>query len=101
MRVTTLLIGFTVAAAACDGKPLTGPDAQRAVAQASGMFARLPKDLLVVVDGKRLESDKKLKDIDPASIETVEVLKGKAAAKVYGDDGAHGVIVVTTKHAPR
>jgi TonB-dependent SusC/RagA subfamily outer membrane receptor len=39
-----------------------------------------------------------LDQIDPASIETIEVLKGPAATAIYGSDAASGVIVITTKH---
>lgn len=38
-----------------------------------------------------------LDQIDPQSIETIEVLKGPSAATLYGADAANGVIVVTTK----
>ncbi len=38
-----------------------------------------------------------LDQIDPNSIETVEVLKGPSAVALYGSDAANGVIVVTTK----
>lgn len=36
--------------------------------------------------------------IDPNSIETIEVLKGPSATAIYGSDAASGVIVITTKH---
>ena len=39
-----------------------------------------------------------LDQIDPNSIETVEVLKGPSASALYGSDAANGVIVITTKH---
>jgi TonB-linked SusC/RagA family outer membrane protein len=39
-----------------------------------------------------------LDQIDPNSIETIEVLKGPSATAIYGSDAANGVIVVTTKH---
>jgi TonB-linked SusC/RagA family outer membrane protein len=39
----------------------------------------------------------RLNDIDPESIETIEVLKGPSAATLYGSDAANGVIVITTK----
>ena len=38
-----------------------------------------------------------LDQIDPNSIETIEVFKGPSAAALYGSDAANGVIVVTTK----
>src|SRR5688572_7612944 len=36
-------------------------------------------------------------DINPNDIETITVLKGPEAAALYGQDGASGVIVITTK----
>lgn len=39
-----------------------------------------------------------LDQIDPNSIETIEVLKGPSATATYGSDAANGVIVITTKH---
>lgn len=38
-----------------------------------------------------------LDQIDPNSIETVEVFKGPSASALYGSDAANGVIVITTK----
>ncbi len=36
-------------------------------------------------------------DIDPANIESIEVLKGAAATALYGSRAANGVIMITTK----
>jgi len=36
-------------------------------------------------------------DLDPNSIESVSILKGYAAATLYGTDGRNGVILITTK----
>lgn len=38
-----------------------------------------------------------INDIDPASIEDIEVVKGPSAATLYGTDAANGVVVITTK----
>jgi TonB-linked SusC/RagA family outer membrane protein len=71
-------------------------------------------DPIVIVDGVRAyyaQSDARsgnlaasnyaapspLDQIDPNSIETIEVLKGPSAATLYGADAANGVIVITTK----
>ena len=35
--------------------------------------------------------------IDPNSIETIEVMKGPSAAALYGSDAGNGVIIITTK----
>jgi TonB-dependent SusC/RagA subfamily outer membrane receptor len=39
----------------------------------------------------------RLDDIDPNSIESIDVLKGPSAASLYGTDAANGVIVIKTK----
>lgn len=36
-------------------------------------------------------------DIDPANIESISILKGGAAAALYGSRGANGVVLITTK----
>jgi TonB-linked SusC/RagA family outer membrane protein len=38
-----------------------------------------------------------INDIDPTTIEDIEVVKGPSAATLYGTDAANGVIVITTK----
>lgn len=38
-------------------------------------------------------------DIDPADIESIQILKGQAAAALYGVRASNGVIVITTKNA--
>ena len=61
---------------------------------------------MVIINGVRMEKCdtpagtglSPLGDVDPAAIESVEVLKGQAAAKQYGAEAAtNGVIEVTTK----
>ena len=50
---------------------------------------------LYIVDGVILGSS--LADINPADIESVEVVKGAAASSLYGSRAAAGVIQITTK----
>ena len=38
-----------------------------------------------------------LNDINPGDIESINVLKGAGAAALYGQRGAHGAIIITTK----
>jgi TonB-linked SusC/RagA family outer membrane protein len=49
---------------------------------------------LVVVDGVRRDN---IRQVDPASIETITILKDAAAVAPYGIGGANGVIMITTK----
>ncbi len=39
-----------------------------------------------------------LDQIDPNTIQTIEIFKGPSASTMYGPDAANGVIVITTKH---
>ncbi len=45
----------------------------------------------------RVSATSRLDDIDPETIETIEILKGPSAATLYGSDAANGVIVIKTK----
>lgn len=38
-----------------------------------------------------------MKDLDPNTIESVQVLKDKALTKKYGKKGENGVILITNK----
>lgn len=49
---------------------------------------------LYVVDGVRLSS---ISGIDPADIESMEVLKDAASAAIYGSQAGNGVVLITTK----
>lgn len=52
------------------------------------------KNLLYVVDGV---SRKSIDDINAEDIQKIEVLKGKAAIEVFGENGKNGVILITKK----
>ncbi|MCG6987520.1 MAG: TonB-dependent receptor plug domain-containing protein [Gemmatimonadetes bacterium] len=56
---------------------------------------------LVIVDGVRQHgtASEILSRFDKESIQSVEVVKGAAARRVFGDEGANGVIQITTKSA--
>jgi len=70
----------------------------------------LNNDPIYIIDGIRMESatgsssigiggsePSRVSDIDPNTIENVEVVKGPSASALYGTDAANGVIVITTK----
>ena len=40
----------------------------------------------------------RIADLNPADIESIEVLKGPSAGAIYGSQGANGVVIITTKH---
>lgn len=69
----------------------------------------LSNEPLVYIDGVRADSrttqlygvggqvQSRLNDIDPETIESIEVIKGPAAATLYGADASAGVIQIITK----
>ena len=50
---------------------------------------------LYIVDGVQLTSEQ-FKALNPANIETIEVLKDAASAAIYGAQAAYGIVLVTT-----
>jgi len=54
---------------------------------------------IFIIDGVRTDQATFAK-LDRANIESVEIVKGKAAADLYGAEAEHGVITVTTKPNP-
>ncbi len=57
---------------------------------------------IVYVDGVRMDNSggyrgSRLNDINPESIERIEILKGAAAATLYGTEASNGVIQIFTK----
>lgn len=57
---------------------------------------------LVVVDGMPIRgSGQSIGDLNSNDIESMSVLKGAAASALYGQEGANGVILITTKSGKR
>ena len=54
---------------------------------------------LYVVDGVQVGSNADF--VNPADIESIEVLKDASATAIYGSAGANGVIMITTKHGQK
>ncbi|MBM6992890.1 MAG: carboxypeptidase-like regulatory domain-containing protein [Prevotella sp.] len=55
-----------------------------------------PGKALIIVDGKEVSYDE-MNKIAPSIIKSVNVLNGKSATDMYGERGAHGVVVITLK----
>lgn len=54
---------------------------------------------LIVLDGFPLGDAGNLKQVNPADIVGIEILKDASASAIYGSRGANGVIMITTKKA--
>jgi TonB-linked SusC/RagA family outer membrane protein len=68
----------------------------------------LPTGPLIYIDGVRVDNRQahgtypapetsRLNDVDPESIESIEVIKGPAAATLYGTEASNGVIQIITR----
>lgn len=67
----------------------------RAISSINGAQSNEP---LFVIDGMPIRGGgSSIGDINPSDIETMSVLKGAAASALYGQEGANGVIIITTK----
>lgn len=53
-------------------------------------------EVLIILDGKEI-SKAEMDKLNPGSIKSITVLKDKSATELYGDRGAKGVIVITSK----
>ncbi|MDB5154073.1 MAG: hypothetical protein JWR54_2824 [Mucilaginibacter sp.] len=51
-------------------------------------------DMLFIIDGKEAKG---MKNLSPAAIKSISILKDEAAEKKYGEKGKNGVVVITTK----
>ena len=52
---------------------------------------------LYIVDGVPLNTNTGLEELNPADIQSIQVLRDAASAAIYGARAANGVIVITTK----
>ena len=55
---------------------------------------------LYVVDGKKITAAE-MKNLKPADIESITVLKDQKAIEAYGVEGKNGVILIVTKAAKK
>jgi TonB-linked SusC/RagA family outer membrane protein len=56
-------------------------------------------DPLFVVDGIRVGTD--VNFLNPADVESIEILKDASATAIYGSEGANGVVLITTKQGEK
>ena len=58
------------------------------------------KQPLLIYNGVKI-SNEDLKQITPSNIESITVLKDSSAVKLYGEEGADGVIIIVSKDASK
>jgi TonB-linked SusC/RagA family outer membrane protein len=77
------------------GEP--GNEKLKIAIRGQGTFSSAGSNPLVVVDGVAYPSWTGLNNLDPESIQSIDILKDAASASIYGARAANGVIIVTTK----
>jgi TonB-dependent SusC/RagA subfamily outer membrane receptor len=68
-------------------------DSSSSTFEPTQVMIRGEKNILYLVDGIKMNPE----DINPAIIESVEVIKGPSAASRYGNEAINGVILISTK----
>ncbi|MGH7503304.1 MAG: SusC/RagA family TonB-linked outer membrane protein [Longimicrobiales bacterium] len=106
-NVTHLLEGRVPGVSIIEGSGTTGASSRINIRGSASLS--LSNEPLVFVDGIRLESQQRqlvstggqtlsaLNDLNPSDIERIEIVKGPAAATLYGADASAGVIQIITK----
>jgi len=97
----TIAIAIISATTACAAERAVAPASpSSSVASSIVSPAMMQVPLLYVVDGVRLQHDQ-VPTLTSEQVSEVRVIKGSAALKQYGPDASYGVVLITTKNAPR
>ena len=77
MRSTAfaLLVLLSPVVFACEGRALTGPEAQRVAARATPSLHSLPQGTVFLLNGARLAPGQTLEGLNPARITSIEIIK--------------------------
>lgn len=86
---------------ACSDGRLTGPEAQEAFVRARSHATKVVDGVIVVLDGKVLASGARIDGLEPQAIRSIEIVKGPAARRLYGDQARRGVIYIYTDSTPQ
>jgi hypothetical protein len=97
MRSSTLRAAVLASlfAMGCSVDSLSGPKAQAAFTQARLHHGGLAEGVIMFVDGQRVSSESHV-DLDPRTIQRIEIVKGPAAVQRYGDEARRGVVHIYT-----
>ena len=75
------------------------PGASVSIRVRGGISITQSNEPLYVIDG--FPSEDGMGTLDPAEIETIDILKDASATAIYGARGANGVVVITTKNGSK
>jgi len=106
LSVNELLNGRAAGVVVQQGSGVAGSGAEIRIRGRSSL-REVSDGPLIYVDGVRVNNRlsggfgdpavSRLDDIDPANIESIEIIKGPAAATLYGTEASNGVIQIITK----
>lgn len=74
----------------------TGSDTSEVLHVKGFKYSLDEKKPLLILDGEKVMYDE-INHIDPNSIESITVLKDASSMALYGQEGEHGVLLITTK----
>ncbi|MFN2604487.1 MAG: hypothetical protein ABR582_17255, partial [Gemmatimonadaceae bacterium] len=97
-KSVALALAIISGSTACVAERALAPRAMSSspVSQLAASAGEVP--LLFVVDGVRYQRDQ-VPSLTAEQISVITVLKGTAALRRYGQDGAYGVVIIKTKSA--
>ena len=75
------------------------PGASVSIRVRGGISITQSNEPLYIIDG--FPSEDGMSSLDPAEIETIDVLRDASATAIYGARGANGVVVITTKNGSK
>jgi outer membrane receptor protein involved in Fe transport len=109
MRAKVLISAATALLSACSESFVTAPapianvdsGVPIRIGPATSQVDSLHSVPLLIVDGVVVQAGiNRLRDLNPQDIEAIEVIKGPAAAPLYGSTTNCGPIVITTRRGP-
>ncbi len=96
MKLRLALVALVPLLSACASDRLTGVAAERAARQYQAQVTAPSEEPLFFLDGKEITAVA-ARALAPASIASIEVVKGAAATSLYGERGSRGVILIASK----
>ncbi len=96
MKLRLAPVALTLVLTGCASDRLTGVAAESAARQYQAQLVAPSEEPLFFLNGKEITAEV-ARAVAPASIASIEVVKGTAATTVYGERGSRGVILITSK----
>lgn len=96
MTLRLVPVALVLLFTACASDRFTGVAAERAARQYQSQHVALSEEPIFFLNGTEITADA-ARTLAPASIASIDIVKGAAATTVYGKRGSRGVVLITTK----